>query len=98
VLVQYPRNLGQNNLSSRKDTGTYHALAAMHMAHGGARRKRGYGPGSSTDEVARYPRHFCAHAVVLDAVAQLGKAQPRLDGASAGLLTNRVTHQLPQIG
>jgi hypothetical protein len=41
------------------------------------------GPGSSTDEVARYPASLLlndAHAGVLDAIAQLGKA-PRLDGS-----------------
>jgi hypothetical protein len=39
-------------------------------------------------------------AVVLDAVEQLGKAPPRLDGVgtgSAGQLTNRASHSTPRL-
>jgi hypothetical protein len=40
------------------------------------------------------------HGVVLDAVEQLGKAPPRLDGVgtgSAGQLTNGVSHSTPSL-
>jgi hypothetical protein len=89
--------------SSRKDTGTHYALAAMHIGtpwSGSEARPR---DGSPTDDVVGYPRQFCLTTrtpFVLDAVEQRGKALPRLDevGSGSGTVDKSRIAQHPKVG